>query len=108
VRLPSFERFVFRWDAPAPFPEETIWSTRAQQPDRLGGRVDPTHEVEQIVAEDIQCAARISISTSNAPLDDLVMEIGAFFAPKNHIRPDWLQLDVPVEAQFPGAELQGR
>ncbi|HSE01061.1 MAG TPA: hypothetical protein VLB72_10045 [Burkholderiales bacterium] len=103
VTLPGFQRLVFNWTAPAPAPVEPLWSTRALSPD------DEGQGTEQMVAEDIQCSSLITVSTVNVPLTPaLIIEVGSFFAPKNHIRPDWLQLDQSIEAQFPGSEIQGR
>lgn len=112
VTLPGFEAFRFAWTAPSPPPPPTEpkWSTTAVRPERgFPPGDEPDYTIFQMVAEDIQCSCRVGVGSQEFPQAvPVIIEVGAFFAPKNHIRPDWLQLDVPVEAQFPGAELQGR
>lgn len=67
--------------------------------------------IEQIVAESIQCQARMVALAPplSASLGQLVtVEVSAFFAPKTHVRPDWFQIDEPPHTQFPGKEVPGR
>jgi hypothetical protein len=102
--------FLFQYTSPAGPGTQTEpkWSTVGYRPNRTPIDTED-FSIQQVVAEDIQCAARIAVGADEFPLAvPVVVEVGAFFAPKNHIRPDWLQLEVPVEAQFTGAELAGR
>jgi len=112
VTLPGFEAFRFAWTSPSPPPppDEPKWSTTAVRPERgVPPGDEPDYTVYQIVAEDIQCSCRIGYGSQRGVVaTPIILEVGAFFAPKNHIRPDWLQLDATIEAQFPGSELQGR
>jgi hypothetical protein len=107
VTLPEFEVFRFNYGSSGP-PPEPKWSTTGIRPERTPGD-DPDYTIFQMVAQDIQCAALVTTSGDGIPPNvPIIVELGAFFAPKNHIRPEWLQLDVPLETQFPGAELEGR
>lgn len=58
--------------------------------------------ISEIVAQDIQVNARVAqLATLKGPN---VIRVGAFFAPKNHVRPDWFE---PNPA-FMGDEVKGR
>jgi hypothetical protein len=70
----------------------------------LDDDVPATREtIEQIVAQDIQCDVRLVI----ASVDPIAVtaELGAFFAPNAHVRPDWFQ--EVVARRFRGAETGG-
>jgi hypothetical protein len=115
--IPAFEDFEFRWGPVFPaFPRSAhIWSTQARAPSRFFDAETPQpagDPVQQIVAQDLQLQVQIVGLTVPANVaavgQNVVVEVAAMFAPKTHIRPDWLQLDVPPEAQFSGEEVQGR
>lgn len=110
VNLTPFERFRWNWVAPAGPPTDSggaiIWSTTAIQPERAPGDT-PDHSIFQIVAEDIQATTTVNVVSQEAPLGDVIVEIGAFFAPRSHIRPDWL-INGPNELRFPGGEVGAR
>ena len=76
-------------------------------PDPASRRVIP-----QLVTEDLQCNVRCTWAIAGFNEEDgrpsLNVEVAAYFAPKTHIRPDWLQSGVPPEAKFPGEEIRGR
>lgn len=126
--LLGFDRFRWVWfpiTQGIPF-SHVMWAMSAQTPplDYLLSPAPPApvtsivpdpasrRVIPQIVSEDIQCNVRCSWSLAgfNTPpgRPSLTLEVAAYFAPKTHFRPDWMQLDVPVEAQFPGEELRGR
>lgn len=115
--IPAFEDFIFRWGPTiATFPRGAhIWSTESRAPTRFfegDGPQVPGDPVNQIVAQDIQLQVQIvGLTVADNVLaagQSAVVEVSAHFAPKTHFRPDWLQLDVPPEAQFPGEEVGGR
>jgi hypothetical protein len=61
--------------------------------------------IQWIPSQDIQVWVEI---TSGGEFQTVTGEASAYFAPRSHVRPDWLQLDVPPEAQFAGSEIGGR
>lgn len=61
--------------------------------------------IEWLAAQDIN--VQVNIST-DAEFQTIRGEASAYFAPRSHIRPDWLRGDVPPELQFPGEEVEGR
>jgi hypothetical protein len=52
--------------------------------------------IDHLVAQDLQCAARIRLTGSDANAF-AQLEVGAFFTPNVHIRPDWFANKFPVE-----------
>ena len=92
-----------------------IWSTEALSPSKSfqgDGPIAYGEGINQIVAEDLQLQVQVVGLTIPANVaaagQNAVVEVSALFAPKTHVRPDWLQLDVPIETQFPGSEVGGR
>ena len=71
-----------------------------------------SNAVNQIVAQDLQLQVTIvalTVADNVAAVgQDVVVEVSAFFAPKTHIRPEWLHPTAPIEQQFPGDEIGGR
>lgn len=118
----GFDNFNILWGTPTSpsdlAPRGTLlWATQTyQQPLRraifnFDPLLEPPNLIDEIVAQDIQLNVRAVLSSPVTPRTNdkrAQLEIGAQWAPKNHIRPDWLQLDVPPEAQFPGEEVGGR
>ena len=62
--------------------------------------------ISEIVGDDIQVQARLILTTSGNGFTGSA-EVSAFFAPKNHVRPDWFR-DGPEELQYGGSEVEGR
>jgi hypothetical protein len=65
----------------------------------------PSRDTDLIVAEHISCRVRLVMSGGD-PGVSVQAEVGAFFAPNVHVRPDWFSDDEDVP-QFPGGEIQG-
>lgn len=95
VTLVAFEQFVIRWHGPANPPIGTqVFSTSVFGPNRIIDPLITPNEVrdnfiDQITAEDIQLACRV-IHQSTIAGTEAKVEVDAHFAPKNHIRPEWL------------------
>ena len=66
---------------------------------------ETTTEISEIVAQDAQLNTRVSFQGDAG--QTAMIEISAYFSPKNHIRPDWFA-DGPGETVFAGAENGGR
>ena len=118
----GFDAWTRSWGAPT-YPTNSaprgalLWATQTyQQP--LGRQifvapdVEPPNLIDEIVAQDIQLNVRAALSSPVTPRTNnkrVVLDVGAQWAPKTHVRPDWYQLDgTPLEAQFPGGEVGGR
>ena len=114
----SFELFTFQWGpVNRVFPAQAhLYSGQAQSPPRSYQGDGPFPEdgpaITQLVAENIQVTTRILAITNDLNVGALgrpcTIEVSASFAPKVHVRPDWLQLEAPVESQFAGEEIAGR
>lgn len=119
----GFDSWALVWGNPPVFPSligprgTLLWATTTYQATiiRPGFGFDPAlqprNEIRDIVAQDIQLNVRAVLSSPVTPRTNdkrATLEIGAQWAPSTHIRPDWLRLDVPPEAQFPGSEIEGR
>lgn len=125
VEMRGFERFRWTWKSLAsdvpPTPPPT-WSLSGQTPNlnyvqpnvEIPPQTDIFRNFDVLVAEDIQCRCRAFMTVSGAfPVPPnffapTQIEVSAFFAPNVHVRPDWMQVEVPPEAQFPGEEIRGR
>lgn len=116
--MPTFEHFEWRWVNTRPI-NVPMWSASALSPNLVhvaDGVEDPgsvRRPFDTLVAEDIQCRCRATweVGAFQPPpqgFPPMLLEVSAFFAPKTHVRPDWLQVDVPESAQFPGEELRGK
>lgn len=71
---------------------------------------EPPNMIDEIVAQDIQLNATAFLASPVSPLTvdkRVLIEVGAQWAPKTHIRPDWYT-DGPPEATFGGAETAGK
>lgn len=109
VTLPSFYVYSDLIVSPATLPVgQVLWSTVGIRPSR--GGADPGGEVNELVGQDIQVSVDVALTSAVFPLAPLVLEVGSFWAPKNHIRPDWFNnFDGVVPAQvFGGGETEGR
>lgn len=100
-----------RWRVP-PFispgtrPFSRKWTQRTVTPpldDTIGA--GSAVELDRFVAQTIQCEATVVVP-SNA-LGPVRFQIGAFFAPQTHIRPDWF-LDGANSLKFRGNETGGK
>jgi hypothetical protein len=52
--------------------------------------------IDHIVAQDIQCNCRVLLSNGDLGIQ-IQYEVGAFFAPNVHVRPDWFDGQYPTE-----------
>lgn len=98
-----------------PIAETTAANINAVHPFRFGTRVevpllDPADTVANLVeyfpAQDITIAGRATSTGSIGAGNELRFEMGAFVAPRSHVRPDWFEGDPSV--QFLGAETGGK
>lgn len=110
----NFNAFCqFRWNVPATVVPgsqnfNTKYLTRVRAPihdDSLGAAAY-YHEIDQFPAEDIQCRVRLVMSAGGAGIA-VTAEVGAFFAPNVHVRPDWFSDDDDNVPQFAGGEVKG-
>lgn len=86
-------------------PNNNKWTTVVRTPPTSDGAVGgPFFErCETIVAQTIQCTARFT----NAGVAGVARaEVGAFFVPNVHIRPDWF-MQAPNHLKFKGGETNG-
>lgn len=115
----GFDSWNFLWGAPLPdaFPRgRLLWATETYGAPlnrtffSLAPATEPFNKITEIVAQDIQLNVRATLVRAVLPGTEkrAVIELGAQWAPVTHVRPDWLQLDVPPEAQFPGGEVGGK
>jgi hypothetical protein len=108
---PGFENYEFGpgWPAPGPVVRHTIFSTSVYGPNRT---TDPATEnrrdnlITELVGQDIQVNALVTNLSNYAGTFEV--EVSAFFAPKVHVRPEWLHPTAPLEQQYPGDEIGGR
>lgn len=90
VRIDSFEHFKFENAGTPPAAGLTIFSTEAQGPLRFAGDTTP-NILDDFPAQSINCVARVIVGVGSGAnvLADLTLFAG--FAPKTHIRPEWLR-----------------
>lgn len=114
IVMPAFERHRWTWDNPARIPPvgSTLTTTTT-----LGNRLfsnlfapvgivtEPT-VISEIVAQDIQVAVRLEVTTLGG-LDDARVQVSGQLSPKTHVRPDWF-LPGPPTAKYAGSETGGR
>src|SRR5262245_7494157 len=109
VTLPSFWVFSAQIVAPATLPVgQVLWSNIGIRPPGFTGDTGGT--LVELVGQDIQISVDVALTSAIFPLQPLVLEVGSFWAPKNHIRPDWFNdFEGVVPAQvFTGGETEGR
>jgi hypothetical protein len=94
--VPGAQNFNIKWLQRVPGPTY----------DDTAGAQLPTRDTDLIVAEHISCRVRVVMSGGD-PGVSVQAEVGAFFAPNVHIRPDWFSDDEENAPQFPGAEVKG-
>ena len=106
INLPTqaFEKYVFQWGGGAAPLNSIKWSTEAFGPQR-DDTVSPSPEnrITEIPAQDIQLEIVANLQTVAAG-DRAKIIVSAFFAPKNHIRPEWFER----VGHFPGNEDHGK
>lgn len=108
VILP-LDTYLFEW-GPGPaatVPTGIIFSSTADGPLRAPASVE-TNVIDTLVADGLQCEARIAYSTNIVGATRAVVELSAHFAPITHVRPDWYMNGVHETEQFPGGETGGR
>jgi hypothetical protein len=118
----AFDTYDWKWAPPDAFgndgvtPTSQLWSTTTLTPatsftvisNMFVPDVTTRRLVDKVVGQDIQVSARISYFTASAQGDDTaIVEVGAFFSPASHTRPDWNCMDQPIEMQFAGDEIGG-
>jgi hypothetical protein len=99
-----------RWDIPiGTVPGQQNWNikyaTRVPGPPLDDSAPTSLVDIEHIVAENISCTANLVMSQGD-PGVDVTAELGAFFAPNVHVRPDWLRRE--SGKAFLGSELGGK
>lgn len=92
--IPSFQVFGFPWAAGDPPPvNQLLFATQVKAPQRVIGGSEPDTFIDQLVAESINCKARVLMSqpTPEEPNVEInaTVQASAMFAPKVHVRPDW-------------------
>jgi len=91
---------VFNFVWPAAFPKTVKFASASLGP--LVDDAQPTipNLVETVVAEDIQVQAQVVLV---APAGKVAkVQVGAFFAPEGHVRPEWFK-----GGDYPGGENKG-
>lgn len=113
VILPRFQTLSWVWNTSAVAPlDRPLFATtgRAVQSLTTVGSVNTFNretDAQQIVAQDIQCSARVQGGGNITAT--VVLEVSCFFAPVTHLRPDWYQDDgAPAHAVFAGGEVGGK
>lgn len=117
IELPSFQVFGFPWAAGDPPPlRQLLFASQVVAPQRVVGGSEPDTFIDQIVAESINCKARVLMSqpTPEEPNVEINASIqaSAMFAPKVHVRPDWFlaaaRVREPLTHAYRGREIDGR
>jgi hypothetical protein len=113
TRFENFDRWFLIWTAGIfPASLRTLWAQRTVRAGIPRTPVVPTvypdEIIDRVTAQDIQLNAVVRLGESGAlsPKSARV-EVGAFFAPSTHVRPDWFAVG-PPEIKFGGAEIQGK
>jgi hypothetical protein len=106
----GFENYQFLWTGPrAAPPQHLIYTTQVFGNNRT---MDPApalqrdNVIDHLVAQDIQ--ANVVVTNVSDYAGSVDVEVSAYFAPRTHVRPDWLHPTGPLEQQFPGDEIGGR
>lgn len=90
-----------------PLAQPSKYTTRVNSPpldDRDATSVQP---IEWVGAQDIQVGVRMIVLPVLVPTPFVYRaEAHAYFAPRTHVRPDWMQ-EGPPEMQFQGSEIGG-
>lgn len=88
---PGFERYIFAGSPIDPLAANAFkWSTTVNGPPRDDLNTNYSNITEVIVGQDIQISVQIFSSCDhNEP--NLSLEVGAWFSPNVHIRPEWFK-----------------
>lgn len=112
IRLPEFAALYLDWNNGFPVrTNQMVYATSTPAFSAIPWPApDPIPRIETFVAQDITIVAKAAYITDVAvgPVPPVNIEISGHVAPNTHIRPDWLQIDAPSTAQFPGGEVGGR
>lgn len=101
---PAFCRFVFRWAGGAVIPIGQLkWATSVPSPLFDDADASSSFLVDHFPAEDFQSSSRVGVLLSAPAVADVTVEVHAYFAPRSHVRPDW----VSDGDQFLGGEIGG-
>jgi hypothetical protein len=121
--IKSFETHTFLWDSGGSAAQAPngllLWSTQTNgnrlsdvQTGRTPLAIDEKVTCQEIVAQEIQVQAEVDFTSLGGqafpPPQSAVLELTAFFAPKTHVRPDWMLMDRELSEQFAGGEIGGR
>ena len=112
----GFERFEWKWVGSQVVPtDHVMWSMSGLTPALAYTPLpDPIPDVAtrrviaQLTAQDIQVNCRVRLNSEDSDGSTAAVEVSAFFAPKTHVRPDWLQHVSTPEVLFAGNEVQGK
>jgi hypothetical protein len=102
-----FARFIWRVPAGQPVgqrPFSQKWTTKTFTPptdDTVGA--GSARELDWFPAQNINCTARCVVPS--AALGPIRFQVGAYFAPRSHVRPDWFLRNENL--QFKGGEING-
>jgi len=92
----TLDQFVFfEFDpvvGPPIFPlPQTKWASSAIEPARVGATSAVERRMDVIPADSIQCNAICSLQAGDATAYTATLEVTAFFAPLQHVRPEWFE-----------------
>jgi hypothetical protein len=88
---PGFERYIFAGNPIVPTNANAFkWSTSVPGPNRLDVGTNVPNMTDVIVGQDIQVAVSV-LSTCSMDQPNLILEVGAFFSPNVHLRPEWFK-----------------
>lgn len=101
--IKAFEHYIFVWSPPPNLaPPVDKYSTEVETPVRSDSATTPNPGIcRTIVAQDINVQARVTFSGGAVPNKTAQVEVYNFWAPVNHLRPEWYL------GRFPGAEIGG-
>jgi len=104
TKIPSFMRF--QWDINNNVGKQ-IFSSVAPGPTRTTTPADAVANlINEFPAQTIQLVANCIYQTG--VISDVDLTVGAYFAPKTHVRPDWMKLRAEGREQFQGGEDGGK
>ena len=102
----------FRWNIgigenPVNKANNARWTTSVTSPP-LDDTAADTHIIQWFPSENIQCEAygQVGVDGASALDNSVAVEVSAYFAPRTHVRPDWLS-DSPKIPQYGGHETGG-
>lgn len=99
--IQAFEEYVFSVPLHERLDGHDCYSTSVVAPVRSSLVTNP-NIIERIVAQDIQVNVQAVYNTAETHGDVARLEIGSYFCPISHIRPEWYR------GEFPGGEDHGQ